>query len=75
MIIKCTECGKEVSSKAPACTHCGYTHLPAGGAGTSAARIILMTFGLLGILPALLLFGPIGLIGPGVVILLALVLK
>lgn len=23
-LIKCPECGKEVSDKAPACIHCGY---------------------------------------------------
>lgn len=24
MLIRCPECGKEVSDKAPACIHCGF---------------------------------------------------
>ena len=24
MLIKCPECGKDVSDKAPACIHCGF---------------------------------------------------
>lgn len=26
-LIKCPECGKEISDKAPACIHCGYLRI------------------------------------------------
>lgn len=47
-LIKCPECGKEISDKAPACIHCGYplkkeaaAHSPAADNGSGSKCVIV----------------------------------
>ena len=73
----CAECGKDVSTTAESCPHCGA--VPSGkkavATATSGARIILMVLGILLAVPAVMIGGCFGLIVPGILILLALCLK
>ena len=52
-IIKCPECGKEISSSAPACPNCGYSRIlaPQSNAKTKKNALIFIT----GIIAPLLL--------------------
>lgn len=50
-LVKCKECGKELSDKAKICPHCGYRN------GKSITRKAILTFG--GILLIVVLFGGI----------------
>lgn len=74
---QCNECGGQVSGNASACPHCGAptpkTQFKARS--TSAARVILMVVGLLLIVPIVGMGQLPCLAVPGVLILLALLLK
>ena len=74
---KCRECGKDVSTEVQACPHCGAvtSGKKSVDKATSAARIILMTIGILSALPAVAFGGGLGLIVPAIFIILALCLK
>jgi len=56
-IKKCFECGKDVSSNAPACPHCGAKR----SSNFSVLRVLLMVFSILVLLPLAVMFG--GVIG------------
>jgi len=73
----CTECGKEISSKADTCPSCGAPTPSAKrvAKSTSAARIILMVIAILSVMPSLMLGGGCGLIVPAVLFVMALCLK
>jgi len=76
-LTKCQECGKDISTTAQTCPHCGAK--PSGrkakDTATSGARIILMTLGILSALPALAFGGGVWLMVPVLLILIALVLR
>ena len=50
-LIKCPECGKEISDKAPACIHCGYplnpvptsSPTPSSSSGETLQQVLLDT--------------------------------
>jgi uncharacterized membrane protein YvbJ len=76
-LIKCKECGHDVSTTAKTCPNCGAPTAKARqtDTSTSVARIILMVLAVISIIPAILFAGGIGLIIPAVLFVLALILK
>mgnify|MGYP002082164609 CR=1 FL=1 len=46
-LIKCPECGKEISDKAPVCIHCGFVVTDGIISLTSALIFVISTIGLL----------------------------
>jgi len=74
---KCPECGKEISSNAESCPHCGAPTLNAksAAASSSAARVILMVMAVMSVIPAIMFAGGLGLIIPAILFILALILK
>jgi len=76
-IQECTECGKNVSTTAKFCPHCGAQTSGENtvARATSAARIVLMVMAIFSIMPAFILGGCLGLIVPAILFILALLLK
>ena len=70
MIIKCKECGKEISDKAGACPACG-----ANRSSNSVLRVLLLVAGLSAAAIGYGLLGPAGLIAPGIFVLLVAVAR
>ena len=58
-LIKCPECGKEISSQARSCPHCGNPMFQVTKKESSPLKIILTIFGILaglGLVVALIIF-------------------
>ena len=76
-LIKCKDCGHEVSKEAKTCPNCGAptTQKRKTESATSVARIILMVLAIFSIVPVMMYIGGFGLIIPVILFILALVLK
>lgn len=57
-LIKCKECGKEISDKAPACPHCGAPNKPKpDNKSSSGCLTVIIILGVIGILGAIGQYG------------------
>ncbi len=74
---QCPECGKDISTTAESCPHCGFQDQSGKvvAAATSTVRIILMVLAFLSVVSSLLLGGCFGLIVPVSLFFLAVILK
>jgi uncharacterized membrane protein YvbJ len=76
-IQQCSECGKDVSTTAKFCPHCGAqtSGEKTVARATSVARIVLMVIAIFSIIPSVMFGGCLGLIVPVILFILALFLK
>ena len=76
-LIKCKDCGYDVSTEAKTCPNCGAptTQKRKTESATSVARIILMVLAIFSIVPVIMYIGCFGLIIPLILFILALALK